>query len=76
MNVREHWGVVIRQHRQSWDLTQEDVARMVGVSQASVTAWERGTRTPDPEMLVKLVKALDIEPRLLFEIDVEIRDVA
>lgn len=76
MNVREHWGVVIRQHRQSWDLTQEDVARMLGVSQASVTAWERGTRSPDPETLAKLVKALDIDPRVLFTIDVEIRDVA
>jgi len=79
MKVREHWGMVIRQHRQSWDLTQGDVARMVGASQGSVTAWERGTRTPDPEMLYKLVKALDIEPRLLFDVDdveVEIRDVA
>lgn len=76
MNVREHWGMTIRQHRQSWDLTQDDVARMIGVSQASVTAWERGTRTPDPETLVKLVKALDIDPRVLFNVEVEIRDVA
>lgn len=76
MNVRETWGAVIRQHRQSWNLTQDDVARMLDVSQASVTAWERGTRTPEPETLVKLVKALDIDPRLLFNIEVEIRDVA
>lgn len=76
MNVRETWGAEIRKHRQSWDLTQQDLARMLGVSQASITAWERGTRTPDPEMLVKLVKALDIDPRVLFNIEVEIRDVA
>lgn len=76
MNVRELWGMEIRKHRQSWNLTQDDLARMLGVSQASITAWERGTRTPDPETLVKLVKALDIDPRVLFNIEVEIRDVA
>lgn len=76
MNVREHWGKVIREYRRAWNLTQDEVARMLGVSQASVTAWERGTRTPDPETLVKLVKALDIDPRVLFDIEVEIRDVA
>lgn len=76
MNVRVAWGHVFRAHRKSWDLTQGDVARMVGASQASVTAWERGTRTPDPEMLVKLVRALDIDPRLLFQVEAEIADVA
>jgi len=76
MSVREHWGNEFKKHRQSWDLTQTDLARMLGVSQAAITAWERGIRSPDPEMLVKIVKALDIDPRVLFAVEVEIRDVA
>lgn len=76
MNVREHWAQEIRKARRSWDITQVELAHMVGVSQRAVASWEAAARMPEPETLVRIVKALELDPRVLFDVEVEIWDVA
>lgn len=44
----------IRSLRQSRNLMQKDVAKVLEVSDVAVSHWERGIRTPDVETLTKL----------------------
>ena len=44
----------IRQLRQERGWSHEQVARQVGVDQASVSKWEHGTRKPYPRRLRRL----------------------
>lgn len=45
---------VLRQLRKSRKLNQAKLAEALGMSQATITFWENGKRTPDIEMLGKL----------------------
>lgn len=47
----------IRQMREARGMTQQDLARTIGVSQATVSDWERGEKNPD---LVRAVKLADL----------------
>ncbi|MFF3979794.1 helix-turn-helix domain-containing protein [Streptomyces sp. NPDC001828] len=47
-------------------LKQSDVARVVGVSAARVSAWETGRSVPDPEKLPRLAEALSCDLDRLF----------
>lgn len=48
----------IRKIRRSQDITQEQLASGVGVSQQAVAAWERGLSSPRAELLPKLADIL------------------
>jgi len=63
--MRRKWGQTIRRYRRFLDWTQEDLAQKLGVSTAAVTGWERGVRTPSPDMIVRLVRLLGIPPEEL-----------
>lgn len=39
-------GVNIRRYRKQAKLTQEELAKLVGVGRTSVTQWENGEQTP------------------------------
>lgn len=41
----------IKQLRKKHNLSQSDLAKMVGVKSNTVSTWERGTRKPDFEAL-------------------------
>ena len=43
-------------------LSQTDLARAIGVSQSSVSAWCRGAARPNPELRKALHKILSIPP--------------
>lgn len=47
----------LRSLREDKGVTQDDVARLLGVSRTAVTYWESGTKRPD---LVNLVKLADL----------------
>ncbi|MFD7013968.1 helix-turn-helix transcriptional regulator [Streptomyces sp. NPDC059928] len=47
-------------------LKQADVARIVGVSAARVSAWETGRSAPDPERLPRLAEAVGRDLDVLF----------
>lgn len=50
----------IRALRELQGLTQEELARKVGVSRQSVAAWERGEAIPNLENLILLARALGV----------------
>jgi transcriptional regulator with XRE-family HTH domain len=52
-------GDELRQARESHGLSQEDLATLLDVSQATVSRWEDGSRTmrPSHEKLVKIILA-------------------
>lgn len=40
--------------RKQENLSQRDLAKAIGTTQAAVSLWERGERTPDIDTLLKL----------------------
>lgn len=57
---------ILRQKRLEKDLTLDDVARMVGVSAATISRWESGDiANMKRDKIVKLAKALGISPALI-----------
>lgn len=48
----------IRELRQKLKLTQEELAKKLGVERSTVTKWELGESKPRADMLVKLSKIL------------------
>ena len=58
----ERIGDIIRAHRKSKGLTQEELGRLLFVTKQSVSKWETGRSMPDLEMLRKLCEIFSIEP--------------
>ena len=56
----------IRSLRESRHLSQMDLAVNAGISQSILTYIEQGKRSPSLRTLLKICKALDISPALLF----------
>lgn len=48
----------LRKFRVARGLTQDELARLLGVNRTTVTQWETGTNHPRATMLVKLAKIL------------------
>ena len=55
----------ITEARQAARYTQSDLARRVGVSRQAISAYELGSKTPDPEVLSSLATELN-QPLLFF----------
>ncbi|MCE5348344.1 helix-turn-helix domain-containing protein [Citrobacter koseri] len=66
----------IRARRVQLDITQQTLAKKLGVSRVSVTKWENGTTKPDGENLHQLALALQVTPEWILygEGDVVIDD--
>ena len=48
----------VRELRQQLELTQEELAKRLGVERSTVTKWEIGESKPRADVLVKLSKVL------------------
>jgi transcriptional regulator with XRE-family HTH domain len=46
--------------RHTKDWSQSRLAAEIGVTHATITSWESGWRTPEPDNLVRLAAALDV----------------
>ena len=51
----------IRYYRERKGMTLEELAKIVGVTDGTISNYERGTRRPNYEMLLKLSEALDTD---------------
>lgn len=51
----------IKYYRKLKGLTLEELAKMVDVTDGTISNYERGTRKPSYEMLLKLAEALDTD---------------
>jgi transcriptional regulator with XRE-family HTH domain len=58
ISIGEH----IRKRRMEMRLTQEEVAKLIGVTTDSVTNWENNRSTPRLNLLPRVTKYLDIIP--------------
>lgn len=56
--LRQHFGEELRQKRQELGYTQENLETVTGISQTSLSAYERGDRFPTPCNLQRLANAL------------------
>ncbi|MGD9547345.1 MAG: helix-turn-helix transcriptional regulator [Candidatus Krumholzibacteriia bacterium] len=61
----------IKQHRARLDLTQEDLARRVGVRRQTILAVEKGKYVPSALLAFQLARALEMQVTELFVLDEE-----
>lgn len=57
---KQKYGDVIRKFRQDRDMTQPQLARVLGVQRNYVSNWESGRSRPDLNLIPQLCAALDI----------------
>ncbi|MFT4107029.1 MAG: helix-turn-helix transcriptional regulator [Lacrimispora sp.] len=53
-------GEVIRKHRKIKNITQEEMANILGVTAPAVNKWENGNSNPDIMLLAPIARLLDI----------------
>lgn len=56
------FGDIIRNARKSAKLTQRQLAQQLGVSNTSVSNWEKNLSKPDADMIQKLCGILRLQP--------------
>lgn len=54
-------GAGIRIRREEIGLAQEELARLLGVKQQTISRWEKGSVTPPPKRLAALADVLNLE---------------
>ncbi len=59
----------IKQHRARLDLTQEDLARRVGVRRQAILAIEKGKYVPSALLAFQLARALEMPVGELFQLE-------
>lgn len=50
----------IKALRERTNMTQSDVARVLGISRSGVNAWEMGLSVPSTQYIVELAKKFDV----------------
>lgn len=71
-------GKVIKSYRKSKHLTQEEMAKRLGVTAPAVNKWERGNAYPDITLLAPIARLLDIslDTLLSFQEDLTAEEIA
>lgn len=58
-------SATIQTNRQRLGLSQIDLADELGVTQPSISSWERGKQMPDMKNIVKLERLFELTPGTL-----------
>lgn len=66
MDIKRAVGKRIKIVRQRSGLTQDQLAEQVGLSPKYISGIERGVENPTMDILIRLAKALEVEPYDLF----------
>lgn len=69
MNSIEEFGIRIAQCRQNKHMTQEELARKVGVTPQALSKWERSISLPDLTMVRDLCRILDVSSDYLLVVE-------
>jgi putative transcriptional regulator len=67
--MSEQLLTTMKTHRASHDLTQEDLAQLVGVTRKSINAIEAGRMVPSTVLALKLARALGVTVEALFRLE-------
>ena len=65
----EQLHTTMKTHRAMHDLTQEDLAQLVGVTRKSINAIEAGRMVPSTVLALKLARALGVTVEQLFSLE-------
>lgn len=61
------YGNFIKERRQKMGLTQEEVAKKLGISQVAYGRYELGLREPNFSLLLQISEVLDFKPGEFFD---------
>jgi transcriptional regulator with XRE-family HTH domain len=61
------YGNFIKERRQKMGLTQEEVAKKLGISQVAYGRYELGLREPKFELILAISEVLDFKPGEFFD---------
>lgn len=64
-------GIRIKQARLAKNMTQDELAKRMGVSKNAISNYENGVSTPKIELLFPLMAALDVDANYLYGVDAE-----
>lgn len=67
--MTEQLLTTMKTHRATHDLTQEDLAQLVGVTRKSINAIEAGRMVPSTVLALKLARALGVTVEALFRLE-------
>ncbi len=67
--MSETMGLIIRRLRKEKDLTQEELAEMLNVSNQAISKWERDESMPDISQVVPLASVFGVTTDVLFGMD-------
>jgi transcriptional regulator with XRE-family HTH domain len=65
-DIRQRFGLAIRQRRQELGISQEELSFRAGLHRTYISDIERGSRNPSLENIEKLAKALEVSVSVLF----------
>jgi transcriptional regulator with XRE-family HTH domain len=65
--VREQLGLNLRHHRERLGLSQEGLADLCDLDRTEISLLERGKRFPRLDTIVRLARALKLEPADLLD---------
>jgi len=68
--MRYEIGIRIRKYRELRELSQKELADLIGVSNSRVSNWEQGINRPNADIISDLCKALDVSPSELLDIQI------
>ena len=71
VSLRENFIEQMRQARESLDINQEALGKMMSVSRITVNRWENGERVPDLDTVEKIAKALNKKAVITLQDDSE-----
>lgn len=67
MNIKELLGKRIREYRVGKNLTQCQLAELIGIDSKHLSSIELGKNMPNPQILLKISEIFGIEVKDLFE---------
>lgn len=65
------YGNFIKERRSNLGLTQEEVAKRLGISQVAYGRYELGTREPNLDLIFRIAEVLEFKPGEFFNNYVE-----
>lgn len=71
-------GKVIRKYRKEQGMTQEEMAKRLGVTAPAVNKWERGSSTPDISLLAPIARMfhISVDELLSYKEELTIEEIA